>query len=310
MTQQNQLIIATRESPLALWQAKYVQSCLREKFPELDVSLLGLTTKGDKILEVTLSKIGGKGLFVKELENAMLEGKAQIGVHSLKDVPMELPESFTLAAVMVREDPRDAVVSHKYASLEEMPAGSIVGTSSLRRELMVRSRFPHLKVEMIRGNVGTRLSKLDSGKYDALVMAAAGLKRLGLSERIRSLIPPEVSLPAPGQGAIGIEAVQGDEETLKFVKTLNDRDTRLCTQAERAVSRALGGSCQVPLAAYATIDGDEMFLRALVGNHVTGEFVTAEYTGPAGEPEENASKVLTQLKEKGAERLLKEVLGR
>ena len=164
-------------------------------------------------MDVTLSKIGGKGLFVKELEAAMLEGKAQIAVHSLKDVPMDLLEPFTLAAVMVREDPRDAVVSHKYASLEEMPAGSVVGTSSLRRELMVRSRFPHLKVEMIRGNVGTRLSKLDNGQYDTLVMAVAGLKRLGLSDRIRSIIPPEVSLPAPGQGAIGIEAVGNDEMT-------------------------------------------------------------------------------------------------
>ena len=216
-------------------------------------------------------------------------------------------EPFTLAAVMVREDPRDAVVSHKYASLEEMPAGSVVGTSSLRRELMVRSRFPHLKVEMIRGNVGTRLSKLDNGQYDTLVMAAAGLKRLGLSDRIRSIIPPEVSLPAPGQGAIGIEAVENDEMTQKYVEALNDEDTRLCSQAERAVSRALGGSCQVPLAAYATIDDGQMFLRALVGNHMTGEFVTAEYTGPANEPEENARKVLDQLIEKGAKRLLKEV---
>ena len=300
MTQQDHLVIATRESPLALWQAKYVQSCLKEKFPELDVQLLGLTTKGDKILDVTLSKIGGKGLFVKELEAAMLEGKAQIAVHSLKDVPMDLLEPFTLAAVMVREDPRDAVVSHKYVSLEEMPAGSVVGTSSLRRELMVRSRFPHLKVEMIRGNVGTRLSKLDNGQYDTLVMAAAGLKRLGLSDRIRSIIPPEVSLPAPGQGAIGIEAVGNDEMTQKYV----------CTQAERAVSRALGGSCQVPLAAYATIDDGQMFLRALVGNHMTGEYVTAEYTGLANEPEENARKVLDQLIEKGAKRLLKEVLGK
>lgn len=310
MTQQDHLVIATRESPLALWQAKYVQSCLKEKFPELDVQLLGLTTKGDKILDVTLSKIGGKGLFVKELEAAMLEGKAQIAVHSLKDVPMDLLEPFTLAAVMVREDPRDAVVSHKYASLEEMPAGSVVGTSSLRRELMVRSRFPHLKVEMIRGNVGTRLSKLDNGQYDTLVMAAAGLKRLGLSDRIRSIIPPEVSLPAPGQGAIGIEAVENDEMTQKYVEALNDEDTRLCSQAERAVSRALGGSCQVPLAAYATIDDGQMFLRALVGNHMTGEFVTAEYTGPANEPEENARKVLDQLIEKGAKRLLKELLGK
>lgn len=310
MTAQDKLIIATRESPLALWQAKYVQATLKEKFPNLQVPLLGMTTRGDKILDVTLSKVGGKGLFVKELESAMLEGSAQIAVHSLKDVPMELMEPFVLGAVMVREDPRDAFVSHKHASLEEMPAGSKVGTASLRRELMIRSRFPHLKVEMIRGNVGTRLSKLDAGQYDALVMAAAGLKRLGLEERIRSIISTDISLPAPGQGAIGIEAVKGDEKTLQYVCALNDRDTLLCTQAERAVSRALGGSCQVPLAAYATIDGGKMFLRALVGNHLTGEVVTAETLGPDSAPEENARKVIDQLTAKGAQRILSEVLGK
>ena len=304
------LIIGTRQSLLALWQSNHIADLLRRQYPECSVTLKKIITKGDRILDVPLAKIGGKGLFTKELETALLEGEIDLAVHSLKDVPMDLLEPFTLAAVMVREDPRDAVVSHKYASLEEMPAGSVVGTSSLRRELMVRSRFPHLKVEMIRGNVGTRLSKLDNGQYDTLVMAAAGLKRLGLSDRIRSIIPPEVSLPAPGQGAIGIEAVGNDEMTQKYVEALNDEDTRLCTQAERAVSRALGGSCQVPLAAYATIDDGQMFLRALVGNHMTGEYVTAEYTGLANEPEENARKVLDQLIEKGAKRLLKEVLGK
>ena len=292
------LIIGTRQSLLALWQSNHIADLLRRQYPECTVTLKKIITKGDRILDVPLAKIGGKGLFTKELETALLEGEIDLAVHSLKDVPMDLLEPFTLAAVMVREDPRDAVVSHKYASLEEMPAGSVVGTSSLRRELMVRSRFPHLKVEMIRGNVGTRLSKLDNGQYDTLVMAAAGLKRLGLSDRIRSIIPPEVSLPAPGQGAIGIEAVGNDEMTQKYVEALNDEDTRLCTQAERAVSRALGGSCQVPLAAYATIDDGQMFLRALVGNHMTGEYVTAEYTGLANEPEENARKVLDQLIEK------------
>ena len=304
------LIIGTRQSLLALWQSNHIADLLRRQYPECTVTLKKIITKGDRILDVPLAKIGGKGLFTKELETALLEGEIDLAVHSLKDVPMDLLEPFTLAAVMVREDPCDAVVSHKYASLEEMPAGSVVGTSSLRRELMVRSRFSHLKVEMIRGNVGTRLSKLDNGQYDTLVMAAAGLKRLGLSDRIRSIIPPEVSLPAPGQGAIGIEAVGNDEMTQKYVEALNDEDTRLCTQAERAVSRALGGSCQVPLAAYATIDDGQMFLRALVGNHMTGEYVTAEYTGLANEPEENARKVLDQLIEKGAKRLLKEVLGK
>lgn len=303
------LVIATRESPLALWQAKHVQSLLQERYPDREVVLYGLTTKGDKILNVTLSKIGGKGLFVKELEQAMLDGKADLAVHSLKDVPMELPEPFTLAAILQREDPRDAFVSHKYSSLEEMPDGSKVGTASLRRELMVRSRFPNLVVESIRGNVGTRLSKLDNGQYDALVMATAGLKRLGLTDRIRSIIPAEVSLPSPGQGAIGVEALSDAKETLEALAFLNDKETELCTRAERAVSRALGGSCQVPLAAYATIDGNQMLLRALVGNHKTGESISVEASGEANSPEVLAEQVIEQLKTKGADRILKEVLG-
>lgn len=301
-------VIATRESPLALWQTKFVQSLLKEKYSDLDVELMGITTKGDKILDVTLSKIGGKGLFVKELEVAMLNKSADLAVHSLKDVPMVLPEEFELGAVLEREDPRDAFVSPKYNSLEEMPAGSIVGTASLRRELMVRSRFPHLVVKTIRGNVGTRLAKLDRGEFDAVVMAAAGLKRLGLTDRIRGIIPAELSLPSPGQGAIGIEIRKGDKETQELISFLNNEETRLCTRAERMVSRALGGSCQVPLAAYATIDGNQMHLRALVGNHKTGEFVTADIVGPAEEPEKNAQAALAILREKGAERLLKEVL--
>ena len=201
------LVIATRESPLALWQAEHVQALLQKQYPEALVELLGLTTKGDRILDKTLSKIGGKGLFVKELEVAMREGQAQLAVHSLKDVPMQLPDDFVLAAVSEREDPRDAFVSPKYESLESMPAGAVVGTASLRRELMLRSRFPHLVVKTVRGNVGTRLKKLDAGEYDALIMASAGLKRLGLSERIREIISDEISLPSPGQGALCIECL-------------------------------------------------------------------------------------------------------
>ncbi len=242
-------VIATRESPLALWQTKFVQSLLKEKYPDLDVELLGITTKGDKILDVTLSKIGGKGLFVKELEVAMLEKKADLAVHSLKDVPMVLPEEFELGAVLKREDPRDAFVSSKYNSLEEMPYNAVVGTASLRRELIIRARFPHLKVKTIRGNVGTRLAKLDNGEFDALVMATAGLKRLGMTDRIKTIIPAPLSLPSPGQGAIGIEIRKGDKETAELISFLNNEETRLCTRAEREVSRALGGSCQVPLAA-------------------------------------------------------------
>lgn len=308
MTSSNKCIIATRESPLALWQTKFVQSLLNRKYPQMDVELLGMTTKGDKILDVTLSKIGGKGLFVKELEAAMLNNLADLAVHSLKDVPMTLPEEFELAAVLKREDPRDAFVSPKYKNLDEMPAGSIVGTASLRRELMVRSRYPHLVVKTIRGNVGTRLAKLDNEEFDAVVMATAGLKRLGLTDRIREIIPADISLPSPGQGAIGIEIRKNDKVTEEVVSFLNDRETRLCTTAERAVSKALGGSCQVPLAAYATIDDGKMHLRALVGNHKTGEFVTAEIVGDCNEPEKNAEEVLTILRARGAERLLKEVL--
>jgi hydroxymethylbilane synthase len=222
---------------------------------------------------------------------------------------MVLPEGFELAAVMRREDPRDCFVSPKFDSLESLPAGSKVGTSSLRRELMLRSRYPHLKVEWIRGNVGTRLSKLDRGDYDGLVMATAGLKRLGLSERIRQIIPTEISLPSPGQGALGIEIRANDPEVAETVAFLNDVETRLCCSAERAVSQALGGSCQVPLAAYATVEAGEMTLRTLVGNHKSGEFVTAEVRGKAEDALEIARQAVESLKAQGAERLLKEVLG-
>ena len=289
------LVIATRESPLALWQAEHVQALLQKQYPEALVELLGLTTKGDRILDKTLSKIGGKGLFVKELEVAMREGQAQLAVHSLKDVPMQLPDDFVLAAVSEREDPRDAFVSPKYESLESMPAGAVVGTASLRRELMLRSRFPHLVVKRVRGNVGTRLKKLDAGEYDALIMASAGLKRLGLSERIREIISDEISLPSPGQGALGIECLKADEGTRQALAFLNDPVTRACTAAERYVSRALGGSCQVPLAAYATVNGSEMRLRALVGDHTTGESVSTEVTGPMSDWEQIAHQAVDHL---------------
>ncbi len=302
------IIIATRESPLALWQAEHVQALLRERYPEKDVKLLGMTTKGDQILDKTLSKIGGKGLFVKELEVAMQEGSAHLAVHSLKDVPMELPEGFVLAAVSSREDPRDAFVSPRYETLESMPAGSIVGTASLRRELMLRSKFPHLVVKPVRGNVGTRLRKLDSGEYDALIMASAGLKRLGLEERIREIISDEISLPSPGQGALGLECLADDEKTREAVAFINDEQTRACCLAERAVSRALGGSCQVPLAAYATITDSTMRLRALIGDHTTGELVATEQTGPWTEYERLASEAVEALLKQGARRYIEKLL--
>lgn len=304
------ITIATRESPLALWQAEHVQALLRERYPEKKVELLGMTTQGDQILDKTLSKIGGKGLFVKELEIAMQKKLAHLAVHSLKDVPMELPEGFVLAAVSQREDPRDAFVSNRYESLESMPAGSVVGTASLRRELMLRSRFPHLKVKPVRGNVGTRLKKLDSGEYDALVMASAGFKRLGLKDRIREIISNDVSLPSPGQGALGIECLQSDLDTQQAVAFINDEKTRACCLAERAVSRALGGSCQVPLAAYATIEDSVMRLRALVGDHTTGESVSTEVRGDWQTYEQLAQKAVEDLLKQGARSYIEKLLSK
>lgn len=308
MSELQSCVIATRESPLAMWQALHVQALMRKQYPQASVEILGMTTRGDQILDRTLSKVGGKGLFVKELETAMMNGQAQLAVHSLKDVPMELPEGFALAAISEREDPRDAFVSPKYASLDEMPAGSKVGTASLRRELMLRARYQHLKVESIRGNVGTRLSKLDRGDYDALVMAGAGLKRLGLSERIRMLLDPSVSLPSPGQGALGIEVPSSRADIIEAVQFLNDPVTRACTLAERAVSTALGGSCQVPLAAYAIVEAGELWLRAHVGDHRTGEMIATEARGPMADWKAVADQAVAQLRELGADALLAKVL--
>lgn len=298
------VIIATRESPLALWQAQHVQALLAGRLPATSVELLGMTTRGDQILDRTLSKVGGKGLFVKELEVALLERRAHLAVHSLKDVPMELAPEFKLAAVMARDDPRDCLVSNRYESLESLPAGARVGTSSLRRELMLRARFPALVIEAIRGNVNTRLAKLDRGDFDALVMAAAGLKRLGLADRIRQIIPTTVSLPAPGQGALGIETLSDDATTAELLAPLDDPQTRAATAAERGVSRGLGGSCQVPLAAYAEVEGGKLRLRALVGNAASGEFVETEVIGGLDAADELAATAVARLKEQGALRLL------
>ena len=258
------LVIATRESRLALWQAEHVQALLRQR--GLSVELLGMTTKGDQILDRTLSKVGGKGLFVKELEVALEEGRAHIAVHSLKDVPMELPAGFALACVMEREDPRDAFVSPHYASLAQLPQGAVVGTSSLRRQVLLHALRPDLKIVPLRGNLDTRLRKLDEGQYDAIVLAAAGLKRLKMDERIRSIFEPEEMLPAAGQGALGIE-IRSDREDLRLaLQSLVDMPTWLRVTAERAVSRDMGGSCSVPLAAYATLEGDTLFIRAAWGD--------------------------------------------
>jgi hydroxymethylbilane synthase len=258
------LVIATRESRLALWQAGHVKALLEERGHH--VSLLGMTTRGDQILDRTLSKVGGKGLFVKELETALEDGRADLAVHSLKDVPMELPDGFTLACVMEREDPRDAFVSSKAASLDELPQGALVGTSSLRRVVLLRALRPDLRIEPLRGNLDTRLRKLDEGQYDAIVLAAAGLKRLGLGDRIRAVFEPEQMLPAAGQGALGIEIRSQRVEVAGALEPLAHQATWMAVAAEREVSRALGGSCSMPLAAYACYSGEYLQLRAAWGD--------------------------------------------
>jgi hydroxymethylbilane synthase len=259
------LVIATRESRLALWQAAHVRDVLQALYPACDVRIFGMTTQGDQILDKSLAKIGGKGLFVKELEVAMEQGHADLAVHSLKDVPMVLPPGFTLAVVMEREDPRDAWVSGRYASLADVPAGAVVGTSSLRRESQLRARYPQLRVEPLRGNLDTRLRKLDEGQYAGILLAAAGLKRLGLGERVRAVIDTDAMLPAVGQAALGIEIRADRPELARALAPLNHLPTALCAHAERAVSRGLGGSCTTPMGAHATLNGQDMLLRALLG---------------------------------------------
>ena len=296
-------IIASRESRLALWQAEHVAALLTSASGQ-PVSILGMTTRGDQILDRTLSKVGGKGLFVKELETALEEGRAHLAVHSLKDVPMELPEGFELATVMAREDPRDALVSSEVASLDDLPAGAIVGTSSLRREAQLRARYPSLQIVPLRGNLDTRLAKLDRGDMQAIILAAAGLKRLGLANRIRQVIPPEVMLPAAGQGALGIEIRAGDSATAELVSTLADQKTFLEVRAERAVSRALGGSCQVPLAAYCVMDpdGKTLFLRARVGMPDGSRLCESNARGV--DPEALGRRVAQDLRDQGASDIL------
>ena len=300
----DRLIIATRESRLALWQAEHVQARLRALYPHCRVELLGMTTRGDRILDRTLSKVGGKGLFVKELETALLDGSADLAVHSLKDVPVDLAPEFSLSAVMEREDPCDALVSARYDDLASMPPGAVVGTSSLRREAQVRARHPHLQVRPLRGNVQTRLAKLDRGEYDAIVLAAAGLRRLGLADRIRARLAPEDSLPAAGQGALGIE-IRADREDLRAVLApLAHAATTAEALAERAVSRRLGGSCQVPLAAYAQAQGDSLRLRALVATPDGSRIVRAERTGAAQDAEALGLAVADELLLAGAADIL------
>jgi hydroxymethylbilane synthase len=285
------LRIATRESRLALWQAEHVQALLRERFG-VPVELLGMTTRGDQILDRALSKVGGKGLFVKELETALEEGRAELAVHSLKDVPMDLPEGFVLAAVLEREDPRDAFVSNRFDSLDALPEGAVVGTSSLRRVVQLRNARPDLVVEPLRGNLDTRLRKLDEGGYDAIVLAAAGLKRLGLASRIRSAFETTQMLPCAGQGALGIEIRVGDALLAERLASLVHLPTSLAVQAERAVSRALGGSCSMPLAAHAQWDGDELWLRVALGHPERTESALLRHESRAQVQTEAAARAL------------------
>ena len=282
------IVIATRESRLALWQAGHVKALLEQQGHA--VSLLGMTTRGDQILDRTLSKVGGKGLFVKELEVALEEGRADLAVHSLKDVPMELPEGFRLACVMEREDPRDAFVSPKYASLDELPQGAVMGTSSLRRVVLLQALRPDLRIEPLRGNLDTRLRKLDDGQYDAIVLAAAGLKRLGLADRIRQVFEPARMLPAAAQGALGIEIREGRDDLRRALDPLAHQATWLAVSAERAVSRALGGSCSMPLAAHATLAGEVLRIDAAWGDpEQPRPLVRAQAIGAVGSVEEAAA---------------------
>ncbi|PHM59719.1 porphobilinogen deaminase [Xenorhabdus sp. KK7.4] len=270
--------IATRQSPLAMWQARYVQKQLKHFHPDLQVELIPMTTRGDIILDTPLAKVGGKGLFVKELELAMLENRADIAVHSMKDVPVEFPDGLGLVTICEREDPRDAFVSVEYASLDDLPTGSIVGTSSLRRQCQLRQLRPDLVIRDLRGNVGTRLSKLDKGDYDAIILAAAGLKRLGLEDRIRMPLAPELLLPAVGQGAVGIECRLDDMQTRELLAPLNHKNTEICVLAERAMNTRLEGGCQVPIGSYAIWQGDNIWLRALVGAPDGSNIIRGERT--------------------------------
>ena len=290
-----------------MWQAVHVQSRLSALYPQSQVEILGMTTKGDQILDRPLSEIGGKGLFIKELEVAMQEGRADLAVHSMKDVPMVMPKGFILAAISARENPCDAFVSNSYAALDDLPAGAIIGTSSMRRESILRAKYPQLVIKSLRGNLDTRLKKLDAGEYDAIILAAAGLIRLGLKERIKSVLTPEQSLPAPGQGALGIEVQSDLPGAAALVASLNDTETAHCVRAERAFSRALGGSCQIPLGGYAILENGELWLRGFVATPDGTQVVSAELRG-APDDDESIGRILAQmLRDQGADAILEKI---
>ena len=296
--------IATRQSPLALWQAEDVAKRLRDAHPGLQVELVKMVTRGDKILDSPLAKIGGKGLFVKELEAGMLEGSADIAVHSMKDVPMEFPEGLKLSSILQREEPTDAFVSNQFSALSEMPAGSIVGTSSLRRQCQIQARFPELKINFLRGNVNTRLRKLDEGEYDAIILATAGLVRLGFEDRITTRISPEDSLPAAGQGAVGIECRSNDPKIDTLLAPLNDADTATRVSAERAMNTRLNGGCQVPIAGYSILEGEQLWIRGLVGQPDGSAIISAEARGHRDSAEQLGIQVAEDLIAQGADSIL------
>ncbi|WP_341707709.1 hydroxymethylbilane synthase [Halopseudomonas sp.] len=298
------LRIATRKSALALWQAEYVKARLEQLDPALSVSLVPMVSRGDQLLDSPLAKIGGKGLFVKELETAMLNDEADLAVHSMKDVPMQFPEGLGLYAICEREDPRDAFVSNNFDHLDSLPAGSVVGTSSLRRQAQIMARRPDLQIRFLRGNVNTRLAKLDAGEYDAIILATAGLVRLGFGERIRYAMPPEESLPAGGQGAVGIECRSADSELQALLAKLNDEDSALRVRAERALNTRLNGGCQVPIACYAERENGQLWLRGLVGDPDGQRLLRAEARGPESDPETLGIAVAEDLLAQGAQAIL------
>jgi len=307
-TSRTELRIATRGSPLALWQAEHVQARLEALHPQLKVTLLKMKTRGDKLLDAPLAKVGGKGLFVKELEAGLLDGRADLAVHSLKDVPVQFPDGLELALVMEREDPRDAFVSNRYDSLAEMPAGSLVGTSSLRRQTQIRQAYPELVVDWLRGNVNTRLAKLDAGDFDAIILAASGLQRLGFNARIRAAIPPEECLPAIGQGVLGIEIRSDDDELRELIAPLAHAETTLRVTAERALNQTLNGGCQVPIAGYAVLEREQLYLRGLVGEPDGSEILRAEVRGSSARAHELGVELARKLLEQGADRILAHLL--
>lgn len=301
----NTLKIATRQSPLALWQAEHIRARLEALHAGLNVELVTFVTQGDKILDTPLAKIGGKGLFVKELEAALMDGRADLAVHSMKDVPMALPEGLSLAVICEREDPLDAFVSNSYASFQGLPKGAKVGTSSLRRKCQILKARPDLEIIDLRGNVGTRLSKLDAGQYDAIILASAGLKRLGLSERIRHTLAPEVSLPAVGQGALGLECRSDDQTVLELILPLMDDKTNVCVRAERAFNAYLEGGCQVPIAGYATLQDGQLSMEGRVGSVDGQTLLSAQLSAPPEQAEQLGEQLAQNLLAQGAGELLK-----